>query len=77
MNEDQNIEYKQSWRDEYLKWICGFCQCAGWQAEKGRSVVLLSKCGEGYQWLFCKNRKHIPQSLSIRILQGSFIVQAT
>ncbi len=24
MNEDQNIEYKQSWRDEYLKWICGF-----------------------------------------------------
>ena len=24
MSEDQNIEYKQSWRDEYLKWICGF-----------------------------------------------------
>ena len=24
MGESQQIEYKQSWRDEYLKWICGF-----------------------------------------------------
>lgn len=24
MNESQNIEYKQSWHDEYLKWVCGF-----------------------------------------------------
>jgi ATP-dependent DNA helicase RecG len=24
MKENQNIEYKQSWRDDYLKWICGF-----------------------------------------------------
>lgn len=24
MSENQNIEYKESWRDEYLKWICGF-----------------------------------------------------
>ena len=22
--ETQNIEFKESWRDEYLKWICGF-----------------------------------------------------
>jgi hypothetical protein len=21
--ESQNIEWKESWRDEYLKWICG------------------------------------------------------
>ena len=28
-NEDQNIEYKQSWRDEYLKWICGFANADG------------------------------------------------
>ncbi len=27
--EDQNIEYKQSWRDEYLKWICGFSNAQG------------------------------------------------
>lgn len=27
--ESQNIEYKQSWRDEYLKWICGFANASG------------------------------------------------
>lgn len=29
MTEQQNIEYKQSWRDEYLKWICGFANAQG------------------------------------------------
>jgi ATP-dependent DNA helicase RecG len=29
MPETQNIEYKQSWRDEYLKWICGFANANG------------------------------------------------
>ena len=29
MREDQNIEFKQSWRDEYLKWICGFANADG------------------------------------------------
>jgi ATP-dependent DNA helicase RecG len=29
MGENQNIEYKQAWRDEYLKWICGFANAQG------------------------------------------------
>ena len=29
MSESQNIEYKESWRDEYLKWICGFANAQG------------------------------------------------
>ena len=29
MAESQNIEYKESWRDEYLKWICGFANAQG------------------------------------------------
>lgn len=29
MPEQQNIEWKQSWRDEYLKWICGFANAQG------------------------------------------------
>jgi ATP-dependent DNA helicase RecG len=29
MSENQNIEYKQSWRDEYLKWVCGFANASG------------------------------------------------
>ena len=29
MMEHQNIEYKQSWRDDYLKWVCGFANANG------------------------------------------------
>ena len=29
LDESQNIEYKESWRDEYLKWICGFANASG------------------------------------------------
>lgn len=29
LSENQNIEYKESWRDEYLKWICGFANAQG------------------------------------------------
>lgn len=29
MSEDQNTEFKESWRDEYLKWICGFANAQG------------------------------------------------
>ena len=27
--ENQNTEYKESWRDEYIKWICGFANASG------------------------------------------------
>lgn len=27
--ESQNIEFKESWRDEYLKCICGFANAQG------------------------------------------------
>ncbi len=29
MPESQNIEWKESWRDEYLKWICGLANAKG------------------------------------------------
>ncbi|MDR2145657.1 MAG: putative DNA binding domain-containing protein [Tannerella sp.] len=29
MSETQNMEYKQSWHDDYLKWICGFANAHG------------------------------------------------
>ncbi len=29
MAESQNTEYKESWRDEYLKWVCGFANARG------------------------------------------------
>ena len=29
LTESQNIEFKESWRDEYQKWICGFANAQG------------------------------------------------
>ncbi|MCF6335460.1 MAG: putative DNA binding domain-containing protein [Spirochaetales bacterium] len=29
MKENQNIEWKENWRDEYIKWICGFANAQG------------------------------------------------
>ncbi len=29
MSERQNIEWKESWHDDYLKWICGFANAVG------------------------------------------------
>lgn len=28
-SESQNLEYKRSWHDEYLKWVCGFANAKG------------------------------------------------
>jgi len=35
--ENQNTEWKQSWRDEYLEWICGFANAQGGVLEIGRN----------------------------------------
>jgi ATP-dependent DNA helicase RecG len=40
MQEQQNIEYKQSWHDDYLKWICGFANANG-------GVIYVGKDDEG------------------------------
>ena len=37
MNESHNVEWKRSWRDEYLKWICGFANAQGGVLEIGRN----------------------------------------
>ena len=29
MPEQQNIEYKQSWHNDYLKWVCGLANAQG------------------------------------------------
>ena len=41
-HEDQNIEYKQSWKEEYLKWICGFANADG-----GRMLIGVKDDKEG------------------------------
>ncbi len=36
MSENQNTEWKRSWRDEYIKWICGFANATGGTLEIGK-----------------------------------------
>ena len=40
MRESQSIEFKESWRDEYLKWICGFANADG-------GVLIIGKNDKG------------------------------
>ena len=45
MAESQNVEWKETWRDEYLKWICGFANAQGGKIyigtdDKGRVIGL-------------------------------------
>ena len=28
-SESHNVEYKRSWHDEYLRWVCGFANAKG------------------------------------------------
>ena len=37
IQEKQNIEWKESWRDEYLKWICGFANAQGGKIYIGKN----------------------------------------
>ena len=37
MKETQNIEWKESWRDEFLRWICGFANAEGGALHIGRN----------------------------------------
>ena len=36
MPENQNIEWKSKWRDDYLEWICGFANAQGGRIYIGR-----------------------------------------
>ncbi len=37
MKESQHTEWKESWRDEYLKWLCGFANAEGGVLVIGRN----------------------------------------
>jgi len=37
MTEHQTSEYKQIWKDEYLKWVCGFANAQGGKLYIGKN----------------------------------------
>ena len=37
MKENQHVEWKETWRDEYLRWVCAFANADGGVLEIGRN----------------------------------------
>ncbi len=66
MKESQNIEWKESWRDEYLKWICGFANAQG-----GKIYIGVNDNGEV---IGINNSKQLSEELPNKILQTLGIV---
>lgn len=64
MSENQNIEYKQSWHDDYLKWVCGFANASG-------GVLFIGKKDNG-ELLHVENYKQLMEAIpnKIRDLMG-------
>ena len=59
ISESQNIEWKENWREEYLKWICGFANAQG-----GR--IYIGKDDSG-QVINLKNAKKLLEDLPNKI----------
>lgn len=66
MAESQNIEYKESWRDEYLKWICGFANAQG-----GTIYIGIDDAGN---IVGVKNTKKLMEDIPNKIQSGLGIV---
>jgi len=59
MPETQNIEYKSIWKDEYLKWICGFANAQG-------GTLIIGKDDDG-NVVGVKNAKKLLEDLPNKI----------
>jgi ATP-dependent DNA helicase RecG len=68
MPEQQNIEYKSIWKDEYLKWICGFANAQG-------GALIIGKDDEG-NVVGVKNVKKLLEDLPNKITTILGIVAA-
>jgi len=65
MPEQQNIEYKSSWHDDYLKWICGFANAQGGQIYIGKDDVGNVIAVEDYKKLMDEIPNKIKNNLGI------------
>lgn len=66
MPEQQNIEWKESWRDEYLKWICGFANAQGGKIYIG--------CNDSGEVVGVMNSKKLLEDIPNKIVQQLGIV---
>jgi ATP-dependent DNA helicase RecG len=65
MPEQQNIEYKSSCHDDYLKWICGFANTQGGQIYTGKDDGGRVIGAEDYQRLMDEIPNKIKNSMGI------------
>ena len=65
-SENHKIEYKESWRDEYLKWICGFANSNG-----GKLYIGMNDKGEV---IGIKNTKKLLEDIPNKIMSSMGIV---
>ncbi|MDE7310237.1 MAG: putative DNA binding domain-containing protein [Eubacterium sp.] len=66
MAESQNIEYKESWRDEYLKWVCGFANAQG-----GKIYIGINDAGKV---VGVKDSKKLMEDIPNKIQSGLGII---
>ncbi len=59
MQESQNIEWKEVWKDEYLKWVCGFANASG-------GKIIIGKNDEG-EIIGLKDSKKLLEDLPNKI----------
>lgn len=59
MQENQNIEWKGNWKDEYLKWICGFANANG-------GKIIIGKDNKG-EVVGLKNSKKLLEDIPNKI----------
>jgi ATP-dependent DNA helicase RecG len=59
MPENQHIEYKQSWHDDYLKWVCGFANASG-------GVLFIGKKDNG-SLIHLDDHKRLMESIPTKI----------
>ena len=65
-SESQIIEYKENWRDEYLKWICGFANAQG--------GTLYIGVNDDKQIIGVKNSKQLMEDIPNKIVATMGIV---
>ncbi|GIZ09029.1 ATP-binding protein [Flavobacterium sp. UMI-01] len=66
MSESQNIEWKRSWHDDYLKWICGFANAVG-------GTIFIGKDDDGVV-THLENYKALMESLPNKIRENLGII---
>lgn len=65
-DESQNIEYKESWNDKYLEWICGFANAQG-----GRIFIGVS---DAHEVIGVKDSKRLMEDIPNKIVTHLGIV---